>query len=274
MAAFLFRLLARHGRSVGLRIALAGCLCLAWSGQAAGLTRPGEIERLTRRLAAAQEQFAATPTNLLPALALGRACFELAEFATNSTQRAALAEQGIAACHRALSLSPTNAAAYCALGLNLGQLARTRTLGALKLVPQIEAAWLAAATSDPQVNHAAPHRLLAMLYDGAPGWPLSIGSSAAARTNFQQAVRLAPDYADNWLVYLEACLGWSDLQTARSLVTPAAAAMAKAPQLFPGTDWAWELQDWQQRWTAAQKRLAAAEQRARNAKNHQLMKSD
>src|SRR2546426_2472233 len=40
-----------------------------------------------------------------------RACFDRADFATNDTQRAALAEQGIAASRRAIELQPKSAAA-------------------------------------------------------------------------------------------------------------------------------------------------------------------
>lgn len=263
----------RRGRPC-VRAAVVLCALAATLGRAEEVTRPAETERLTRRYQEAHTRFDAAPSNAAPAIAFARAVFELTEFATNSTQRAALAEEGIAASRVALSLAPTNAAAHCVLGLNLGQLARTRTLGALKLVPQIEAAWLAAAAADPQVNHAAPRRLLALLYDGAPGWPLSVGSRSEARTNFVQAIALAPDYANNWLVYLESCLGWGDLKTARAIFPKTAAAMAKARQLFPGREWVWELQDWERRWAAAQKKFDAAEKRARNTAHRQRMKDD
>jgi hypothetical protein len=56
----------------------------------------------------------------------GRACFDLAEFATNNTERASLAEQGIAACRQAMARESNSAPAHYYLGMNLGQLAETK----------------------------------------------------------------------------------------------------------------------------------------------------
>ena len=257
-----------------LRLGVCAGLLLAALAQGAEVTRSAETERLTRQFREAHSRFEGEQTNLARALAFSRACFELAEFATNSAQRAALAETGIAASKQALTLEATNAAAFCSLGLNLGQLARTKVLDALKLVTQIEAAWLMAVRLDPKFNHAAPHRLLALLYDGAPGWPISIGSRSEARAHFLKAIELAPDYADNGLSFLEVCLEWNDLKTARSLVTKTAEAMASGRQKFAGPEWAWRWQEMEKRWAAAQKRLEAAERRARNSAHHQRMKDD
>ncbi len=274
MAAESPRFAARRPRQFRWWMVLLGCACGAWLAPAGEVTRQGEIERVTRNYHAARARCDAAPSNPAPALAFSRACFELAEFATNSAQRAALAEAGIAASRLTLALEPTNGAAQCSLGLNLGQLARTKTLGALKLVPQIEAAWLVAADLDPRFNHAAPHRLLALLYEGAPGWPISIGSRSEARTNFLKAVELAPDYAGNWLSFLEVCLDWNDLKSARELIPKTTAAMVQARLRFTTPEWAWARQDWEKRWLVAQKRLAAAERRARSPEHRQRMKDD
>ncbi|MCX6930190.1 MAG: hypothetical protein NT154_44320 [Verrucomicrobia bacterium] len=48
------------------------------------------------------------------------------------------ADQGIAACRLAIMRETNSAPAHYYLGLNLGQLARTKGLGALKLVDQME----------------------------------------------------------------------------------------------------------------------------------------
>src|SRR6185503_5982269 len=53
------------------------------------------------------------------------ACFEWAEYATNDTQRAALAEEGIAAAKFACEMDPKSAPAHFYLAMNKGQLART-----------------------------------------------------------------------------------------------------------------------------------------------------
>src|ERR1051325_6954299 len=93
-----------------------------------------------------------------------RACFDRADFATNDLERAALAEQGIAASRRAIQLQTNSAAAYYYLGLNLGQLAQTKLLGAIKLIEQMEAAWKQAIELDEKFDYAGPHRSLGLLY--------------------------------------------------------------------------------------------------------------
>ena len=67
-----------------------------------------------------------------------RACFDVADFSTNSAERADFAEQGIAACNQVLAADRDSAVAHYYLGMNLGQLAQTRGVGALKLVDQMD----------------------------------------------------------------------------------------------------------------------------------------
>lgn len=251
----------------------AGLMAGALAG-AEEATLDAEIARLTRQTEEMRLRHEAAPQDATVALALARLTGELAEHIKSSPQRAALAEEGIAAAQAALTVCPTNAAALCMLGKNLGQLARTRSLGALRLVPQMEAAWLSAAALEPGVERASPHRLLAMLYSNAPGWPLSIGNRALSRTNFAQAVALAPEFPENWLVYFEACLSWEDYKTARSLTPGITNALRQIPKHFTGPDWAWRAQFWERRWQAGIKRLETAERRAINPTHRQRMKDD
>jgi hypothetical protein len=60
-----------------------------------------------------------------------RACFDWADFARSNRERADLANQGIGASRQAIQQDPKLAAAHYYLGLNLGQLARTKKLSAL-----------------------------------------------------------------------------------------------------------------------------------------------
>jgi hypothetical protein len=121
----------------------------------------------------------------------------------------------------------------------------------------MEAAWLKAIALDARCDYAGPHRLLGLLYQGAPSWPVSVGNRKAARQQFAKATQVAPDYPDNWLCQLEALLEWDDLQTARLLLPQATPVLAQTAQHFAGADWAWRRQDWEQRWHAVQARLAA-----------------
>ena len=111
-----------------------------------------------------------------------RAAFDFAEFSTNDTQRAALANQGIAACRQLVAREPKLAAGHYYLAMNLGQLARTEYLGALTLVKEMEPEFKAAAELDPQFDHAGPERNLGLLYRDAPGWPVSIGNPSKAQS--------------------------------------------------------------------------------------------
>ena len=225
-------------------------LLLALSANAAPppAATQAEAQRTEQLYVAARTNHLAAPTDAEAALRFGQACFNWAEFATNSTQRAALAEEGIAASRRVIAQVPTNGAAFYVLGLNLGQLARTRTLGALKLVSQMEKAFLQAIALDAKFDYAGPHRLLGLLYQKAPGWPASIGSKKKARVHLQKAAELAPDYADNWLCLLEACLEWDDKEAVRKWLPQAEASMQAAKTKFTGKEWDWARQDWEDRW--------------------------
>ena len=61
-----------------------------------------------------------------------------------------------------------------------------------------------AARADPSIDHAGPHRLLAIVLLRAPSWPLGPGNPEAALPEAQTAVRLAPDFAPNQLALGEA----------------------------------------------------------------------
>ena len=231
----------------GLRIWRLAAVILLLALSATAATQ-AEAQRTEQLYVTARTNYLAAPTDADAALRFGQACFNRAEFATNSTQRAALAEEGIAASRRVIAQAPTNGAAFYVLGLNLGQLARTRTLGALKLVSQMEKAFLQAIALDAKFDYAGPHRLLGLLYQKAPGWPASIGSKKKARVHLQKAAEVAPDYADNWLCLLEACLEWDDQAAVRKWLPQAEASMQAAKTKFTGAEWDWTRQDWEDRW--------------------------
>ena len=125
----------------------------------------------------AEARFQSEPRNTEAAWQFARASFDLAEFATNSPQRAELAEQGIAACKQLLTREPNSVPGRYYLGMNLGQLARTRGIGALKLVTEMEREFSAARELDESFDNAGPDRNLGLLYRDAPGL-VSIGSRA------------------------------------------------------------------------------------------------
>lgn len=200
------------------------------------------------RYQAAKTNWLSAPTNAALAWQLARATFDLAEFATNDTQRARLAEEGIKAASSAIDREPGNAPAHYYLALNLGQLARTQLLGALKLVREMERHFQQAAELDPRLDHGGPDRNLGILYREAPGWPASIGSRAKARKHLEKAVQLHPEYPANQLELLQAHLDWKERRNAEKIVPQVRACMAGIDTQFSGEHWAWARDGWRRFW--------------------------
>ena len=124
-------------------------------------------------------------------------------------QRAALAEQGIAACRQAIARESNSAPAHYYLGMNLGQLAQTKGLGALRLVNQMEREFTPGARAGRAVRLRGPDRNLGLLYRDAPAIG-SVGSRSKAREHLERAVELAPQYPENRLNLIEAYLKWGE----------------------------------------------------------------
>ena len=187
-------------------------------------------------------------TNAAAAWQFGRACFDWAEFAKDNEQRAQIAEQGIDACRRSVALAPSLAAGHYYLAVNLGQLARTKSLGALKIVKEMEREFKLAIESDPRFDNAGPHRSLGLLYQEAPGWPTSIGNRSKARHHFELAVRLCPRFPENHLCLSEAYLKWDDKKGLAREVAALKELLPKARRAFSGEEWTQEWSDWEKRW--------------------------
>jgi tetratricopeptide (TPR) repeat protein len=214
--------------------------------------------RAKNKFEAAKTQFQRETNNVETAWQFGRACYDWAEFATSSDQRADIAEQGIEACRQVVNLDPALPAGHYYLGMNLGQLARTKTLGALKLVGQMEREFKAALELDPKFDHAGPDRNLGLLYLQAPGWPASIGNHVKARTHLQKAVKLTPDYPENLLNLLEADLKWGDRNGATRDLKALEEAWPVARAKFADADWEASWVSWESRWEQLKRKAAEA----------------
>jgi len=206
-------------------------------------------------LAQAQKLAEADPTNNVAVWQLARAAFARGEFSTNDTERAALAMQGIAACRKVLQRAPQCAPAYYYLGLNLGQLARTKLLGALPLVREMETSFQKARTLDESFDHAGPDRFVGQLYLQAPGWPASVGSQRKARKHLERAAELAPDYPENRLNLAEAALKWHDAKLAHRELVALEKLWPAARTNFAGADWDAFWADWLPRYEQLRTKL-------------------
>lgn len=191
------------------------------------------------------------PTN---AAHLGCACYDAANYATNSAERASLAREGIAACRQSIVRNPAYAPTHYYLAMDLGQLADTEIWSALTLVREMEREFKMAASLDPLFDYAGPERNLGLLYLEAPRIG-SIGSRRKAREFLESAVKLAPDYPENLLNLLEAYLKWDEPDRASEQMQLLDAGWSAAQNRFTGQAWAESWDDWSTRRDACQKAL-------------------
>jgi hypothetical protein len=216
----------------------------------------------------AQIQLQSNTNDFAAAWHFARACYDFADFATNDTERATLAVQGIAASRQLLAYRSKSAPGHYYLGMNLGQLARTEILGALKLVREMEREFKTANDLDEHFDYAGPARCLGLLYRDAPGWPTSIGSRYKAREWLERAAKLAPDYPENRLNLIESRLKWNDRTSAESELKTLDSLWPKAQTNFVGEAWERSWADWATRKNAAEQSLAQPPPPAESPKNH------
>ncbi len=183
------------------------------------------------------------------ALKLGKACFWAGEFASNSTQRAELAEEGIAVCRQILAVQPASAEGHYYLAMNLGQLARTKLLGALPLVRDMDRSLKHAAAASPALDYAGPDRCLGLLYRDAPGWPISVGSRSKAKRHLLNAFARAPDYPENILNLVQTWIEWRDKDSLRRDLNAGEAVLKKAATIFTGPEWVPHWDTWNRQWS-------------------------
>jgi hypothetical protein len=217
------------------------------------------LERVQRAFQKARENWDQNKTNLEAAWKVGQAAFDWAEFATNDDQRAFVAEVGITACRHAAALDSNNVAAHYYLGLNLGQLARTRLLGALKLIDEMEREWTVAIRLDPKFDYGGPHRAIGVLYRDAPGWPTSIGSEKKSRLNLSKAIELHPEYPGNRLSYYEGLIEWGDKKVIREKAKETHEFLQQARAVFSGERWDLDWADWDRRWSEIRRKAGVKE---------------
>jgi tetratricopeptide (TPR) repeat protein len=209
-----------------------------------------------RKFQEARKSFQTKPNDAEAIRQFGRACFDWAEFAKNDEQRETIAREGIAACRQLIARNPKSAPGHHYLAMNLGQLARTKTLGALRIVDEMEREFKEALELEAKFDHAGPDRCLGLLYFEAPGWPASIGSKAEARQHLQRAAQLAPGYPENHLCLLEAYLKWRDKKNLPRELKLTEELLPQARKEFTGEAWAQSWADWDKRWKKIREKAA------------------
>jgi tetratricopeptide (TPR) repeat protein len=217
----------------------------------------GEAEQVREAFRQKESEFRKQPADSNTAWQFGQACFDLADLATNKTERAEIAQLGIDACRKSITINSNSAASHYYLALNQGQLARTRMFGALKLVSQMERELSAAIELDSRFDYGGPERTLGLLYRDAPSIG-SIGSRSKARQHLQRAVELAPLYPDNRLSLIESYLKWGDREAARRELKALKKGWERARLELSGSLWKASWEDWEERLQQAEKKLEEA----------------
>ena len=192
-----------------------------------------------------------------------KACFDRAEFCSAKAERASLAEMGIGAAQEVLRRETNNGPAHFYLAMNLGQLARTRTLTALGLVSDMEKHFLRAIALQPGFDHASPERSLGMLYRDAPGWPASVGNRTKARKYLERAVDLDLAFPENLLTLVESEIIWEEYKKAQSRLFGLDLRLKVAEVELTGPAWASTWLDWKQRAEVARKHLGQSRSETR-----------
>jgi tetratricopeptide (TPR) repeat protein len=249
-------------KAIGARLAVALVLQAGvWTTTArADSTPPDAIAAAEARRAEAAfkktlARFQAATNDPVAQWQFGRATFDWADCAASDSQRERIAQQGIDACRQLVKQDPKSVPGHYYLGMNLGELAETKTLGAIRIVSEMEVEFKTAAALDEKLDYAGPDRNLGLLYLQAPGWPASIGNNAKARTHLERAVKLSPDYPENLLNLIEAEIQWGDHVGARRDLAALEKIWPAAQKQFTGGEWAATQADWEKRRAAAQAKL-------------------
>jgi hypothetical protein len=231
-------------RAQGFAILLLVALAVTASAQVA--TNRAFAARAENEFSAAQKQFAAHPGDAAVAWQFGRASFDWAEYATNETQRAALAQTGINACRQSLARDPKSASAHYYLAMNFGQLAEAEapSIAAYKLVKEIEHEFKAAAELDEKLDFGGPLRCLGLLYRDAPSWPISIGSKRKAHEFLDRAAALSPEFPENQLNLAESQVRWHQPAEATKALKKLDALWPSAQTNLVGEVWAKSWDEW------------------------------
>jgi len=251
----LIRSRVRLERRLGICLTVAGLLGTSWLGLVENTS--GFARRAEQNFQEARRRFQSNTNDTEAAWQFGRACFDWADFATNDEQRESIANGGIAACRQLIARDPKSAPGHYYLAMDLGQLAQTKTLGALRIVEEMEREFKTVRDLDEKFDYGGPDRNLGLLYFEAPGWPASIGSKTKARQHLRRAVELAPNYPENHLCLLEAYLKWGDKKEVQREVKVTEELLPEARKQFAGNAWAPSWADWEKRWRKIQEKVAA-----------------
>ena len=138
------------------------------------------------------------------ALGAARAGIWLAGRSADPAERERMSAGAVQAAQLCLRAAPEDVRCDYWLALALGVQARERQATALDALPRIVELLEGVIAREPELEHAGPHRALALLYMRAPGWPVGPGDPDLGLAHARHAVELDPEYPPNQLSLAEA----------------------------------------------------------------------
>lgn len=247
----------RNGLPTAIGCLLWFCLGLAMIASFSAEAAPPDVPAIIQRnYDVARSNYLAHPGDDTAAWQLGHACFDRAEYSRDSAERAALANEGMAACAKVMARNPNLAAGHYYMAMNMAQLARTKLLGALPLVNQMEAEWKKARNLDERIDYAGPDRYLGLLYRDAPGWPVSVGDTSKGKKLLRRAAEISPNFPENYLNLIESYLQWDETSAAVRTLAKLREILPAAHTEFAGEYWQESWKDWDHRLQKIESKLS------------------
>ncbi len=219
--------------------------------------------RLEKAFAEIRKDFQAAPTNYDLAWKVSRTAFNYADaMQEGDRDRHSVAHVGVEAARTAILLNPSRVEGHYYLGLNLGEIALAKPMGALKLVKEMEQEFRKSIEIDPGFDFSGAYRSLGMLYTDVPGWPLSIGNKAKGREALLKAVELHPEFPDNQITLAQAYLKGGRHKDLLEKLNSMEKQIDSARKQFSGEEWTVSWKDWDQRWQKVKQSLPSAARKA------------
>jgi len=172
--------------------------------QAAALYAARDIDSVELAATKWIEAAAHDETRVEGLLGATRARIWLAGERAEEEQRRREAGAAVEAAQRCRLRMPGDPRCTYWLAVAVGVQARERRTTALNALPLMVDLLRQAIAEDPQIDHAGPHRALALVYVRAPGWPRGPGDPDLGLVEARHAVEMEPEYPPNQL-----CLGES-----------------------------------------------------------------
>jgi hypothetical protein len=139
----------------------------------------------------------------------------LADHESASELRESAARRAVDAGQHCEQRAPRSSECLYWMAIALGVQARERRSTGLDAVNLMLERLAAAIELDPGLDHGGPHRVLALLYLRAPGWPSGPGDPDLGLDEARRAIAQAPDYPPNRLCLAEALLATEDSEGGR-----------------------------------------------------------